>query len=110
MLSIKVHLVLMIVCEFAGFLAGGIVAIGMWVSGVFGDRLWLAGLACFSTILVGVMVPRTFFRSLLPADCDQQNCNGAAFPTGTNPITYVCRQCGSRAATGISERDTRDHW
>ncbi len=110
MLSIRFHLPVMIVCEFLGFFAGAIAVGAMWISGQFGDRLWLAGIAFCCAGVVGTVIPRFVFRVLIPARCRQERCGGHAYPTGSDPITYVCRRCGQATATHVSDDDGRDTW
>ena len=108
MLPIRYHLSIMIACEFLGFFVGAVCVGAMWISGQFGDRLWLAGVTLFAGVFLGLAIPRTVFRNLLPARCE--NCHGRALPQGADPITYVCKQCGTKKATSISEGDGRGRW
>ncbi len=103
MLPIRLHLPALIISEFTGFLVGSAGAIGFWISGRFSDQLWLAGLVFLTAVVMGVMIPRTVFRHLVPARCDRPECQGAAFPRGSDPIIYVCRRCGNRTLTNVSE-------
>ena len=98
----------MIAFEFLGFLAGAGCAIALWVYGLFGDQILLAGLALFAGVLVGTIIPRVLFRKFLPAKCGEAHCNGPAFATGQNPIVYMCRRCSQQTTTNIFEDQVPD--
>lgn len=100
----------MITFEFLGFLVGAGLAIAVWINGQLGDQLWLAGILICLGVLIGTVIPRFVFRSLISAQCGEENCPGPAFPVGSNPIVYVCRHCGRKVATRISEGDDPSSW
>lgn len=106
------HLGLMVACEYGGFFIGALVAIYLFVTNVAGGgaRLWVWALVGFGCVLVGVMAPRLVFRRLIGCACDAEGCPGSAYAEGSRPIAYVCRTCGKRWETGVSDGGHGTWW
>ena len=97
--SIRLHLVLMIGSQVAGFIAGAIVAavlVFRWGT----HSLLITGGTMFGAIMVGVMVPYFLFK-VIPARCPR--CGGRAYWKSSNPVTYVCPSCGQDVRTSVYE-------
>ncbi|MCA9310769.1 MAG: hypothetical protein KDA21_06155 [Phycisphaerales bacterium] len=104
-MSIRAHLILMIACEFLGFMAGAVVGIGVVMTRPFGLPFMVAALALPLILIPAVMLPRVVFRRLIAARCPNDQCRGPAYATGSSPIRYVCRRCGHDHETAVSEAD-----
>jgi hypothetical protein len=104
-MSVRFHLFLMIFCEFAGFLVGGILVVYLFVTSGGLHFRFLQIVTFFAIILVGTMIPRLVFRNLIPAKCPA--CGEKAYAQGANPVRYVCRSCGHREDTAVFEDTDR---
>ncbi len=110
MLPIRVHLALTVLLEFAGFfVAAGLTGV-LWATGVVGTQLWVVALVLLICLVIGTVVPQILMRRLIPAACQRENCQGAAFARGSKPICYVCKDCGFELDTGVSDGDGRHRW
>lgn len=69
MLPIKIHLTIMVICEFIGFLLAAVLVGSMWICGMLGGGIWLVALVALPTLLIGTLIPRFVFRKLILARC-----------------------------------------
>ena len=105
MLPIKIHLTIMVICEFLGFLLGAVLVGSFWISGLLEGQIWLVALVALPALLIGTLIPRFVFRKLVSARCPKEGCLGHAFAQNSKPIIYVCDYCGEKIETNISDGD-----
>jgi hypothetical protein len=98
-MQVETHLRVSITAQFVGCIIG----IGIFGAFSLGRELGpiLFPVLFFGCVGGGWEVPRIIFRSLVSAECPK--CSGRAFPTGSRPITYICRGCGYSHRTMVSE-------
>jgi len=87
-MPIGAHLILMMVCQFAGCFAVGSALMNraMRTQGGIGSVLLAVGAAMATFCILQLL-----FTFVIPARCP--NCGGRAFCRGGRPITYICSKC-----------------
>jgi hypothetical protein len=107
-MSIRLHLILRIVCSCAGALGGAMLGAfaGMFALSALDARgvrepiaYFLAGAPLFfGGAALGLILGRTFAIYCLSACCPK--CQGRSYYQAGQPITYHCRACGHVHETG----------
>lgn len=108
MLSIRTHLVMMILAQlgggFVGAFAGVLIGFMALISlGLSSDSDLLTLLFLGGGAFAGFFGMRKLFRGLIPARCARETCSGTAKCVGSMPISYECRSCGHVHATTFYE-------
>jgi len=96
-ISTSTHIGLQFVLTFLGGLVGLIVYI-VFFRNSFASQL-LSGIVFALTVGIGTVTPK-LVMFLIPARCPK--CSGRSFFRGSNPITFVCRNCNHIHNTGLS--------
>ena len=95
-MPIRLHLLLMILAQIAGFVLGIWILLALFPPG---ENLLLAAVLVLLGGAAGYLLPHYIFRRWIPARCPE--CGGKAQCTGGRPLQYVCQDCGHVKETRV---------